>query len=68
MSTNEKDYLSYEWDEFRDQMRQATKLLAKMNEAANAMRWQYPIEDDTAWEEFVRELYDAKGWLSSWCG
>lgn len=64
---NEKDYLSYEWDEFREQMAQATATLRKMNEAANAMRWQYNMENDEAWAEFKRELNDAKGWLSSWC-
>lgn len=68
MSTNGKDWIGYEWDEFRAQMAEATATLKKMNEAANAMRWQYDVENDEVWEEFTRELNDAKGWLSSWCG
>jgi len=68
MTIDEKDFLTYEWDEFRERMAEATTTLRKMNEAAIAMRWQYDMENDEAWNEFKRELSDAQGWLSSWCG
>jgi len=61
-----KDYLYYEFEEFKKQMAEATALLKKMNEAANYMRWQY--EMDETMKEFEREVADASGWLSSWCG
>jgi hypothetical protein len=62
----EKPWLYYEFDEFRKQMAEATATLKKMNEAAVAMRWQYETDED--WEEFVKEMSIAEGWLSSWCG
>lgn len=62
----EKSYLDYDFHTFREQMAEATALLKKMNEAANYMRWQY--EMDEAFKEFEREVADASGWLSSWCG
>jgi hypothetical protein len=61
----EKSYMSYSFEEFRQQMAEATKLLAKMNEAATYMRWQY--ETDAEWDEFARQLAVSEGWLSSWC-
>lgn len=60
-----KSFLDYDYDTFRKQMSEATKLLKEMNEAAIAMRWQY--ETDKEWDQFVRELSVADGWLSSWC-
>jgi len=63
---SELDYKYYEWAEFREQMADVTAKLKKMNEAANYMRWQY--EMDEAFKEFEREVQDASGWLSSWCG
>ena len=60
------DDLYYEFDKFKEQMAEATALLKKMNEAANFMRWQY--EMDEVMKEFEREIADASGWLSSWCG
>jgi hypothetical protein len=62
----EKSYMDYDFNEFRKQMAEATGLLKKMNEAANYMRWQY--EMDEVMKEFEREVSDASGWLSSWCG
>jgi len=62
----EKSYMDYDWETFRAQMTEATALLKQMNEAANFMRWQY--EQDEAFKEFEREVQDASGWLSSWCG
>ena len=63
---SDKSYIDYDWDEFRKQMAEVTATLKKMNEAANYMRWQY--EMDEAFKEFEREVQDASGWLSSWCG
>jgi len=60
------DDLYYEFDEFKEQMAEATALLKKMNQAANYMRWQY--EMDEVMKEFEKEVADASGWLSSWCG
>ena len=62
----EKSYMDYDFNKFREQMAEATVLLKKMNEAANYMRWQY--EMDEVMKEFEREVSDASGWLSSWCG
>lgn len=62
----EKSYLDYDFKTFKAQMEEATFLLKKMNEAANYMRWQY--EMDEVFKEFEREVQDASGWLSSWCG
>jgi hypothetical protein len=62
----EKSYMDYDFNEFRKQMAEATDLLKKMNEAANYMRWQY--EMDEVMKEFEKEVSDASGWLSSWCG
>lgn len=62
----EKSYLDYDFATFKEQMEEATALLKKMNEAANFMRWQY--EMDETMKEFEREVADASGWLSSWCG
>ena len=64
--SDKKDYLYYEFETFKAQMAEATALLKKMNEAANYMRWQY--EMDETMKEFEREVNDASGWLSSWCG
>ena len=64
--SDKKDYLYYEFEEFKKQMEEATALLTKMNEAANYMRWQY--EMDETMKAFEREVQDASGWLSSWCG
>ncbi len=61
----EKSFICYDFETFRAQMAEATKLLNKMNEAATAMRWQY--ETDKEWDDFARELSIADGWLSSWC-
>lgn len=61
----EQSYLDYDFEDFRERMIDATKLLKKMNAAANAMRWQY--EMGAAMEEFTKELNEANGWLSSWC-
>lgn len=60
------DDLYYEFETFKAQMAEATALLKKMNQAANYMRWQY--EMDEVMKEFEREIADASGWLSSWCG
>ena len=65
-NNKEKSYLDYEWEDFRAQMEEATDLLRKMNEAANYMRWQY--EKDFVFKAFEKEMYDAQGWVSSWCG
>lgn len=63
----EKDDLGYyDWTEFREQMAEVTAKLKEMNVAANRMRWQY--EMDEAFKEFEREIQEASGWLSSWCG
>jgi hypothetical protein len=62
----EKSYMDYDFAEFKEQMSQATALLKEMNEAANYMRWQYEMDD--AFKEFEKEMHDASGWLSSWCG
>lgn len=59
------DYISYDFEEFKKQMAEATALLKKMNEANLHMRWQYPM--DEVFEEFQSELNTAEGWLSSWC-
>lgn len=59
------DYLSYDYEEFRKQMSEATKLLKQMNEAADYMRWQ--CEMDESFKEFENEVNRASGWLSSWC-
>lgn len=64
MSELDQEY--YEFSEFKAQMAEVTALLKKMNVAANHMRWQY--EMDEAFKEFEREVQDASGWLSSWCG
>jgi hypothetical protein len=64
--SDKKDYLYYEFDEFKKQMEEATALLKKMNEAAEYMRWQY--EMDEVMKEFEKEIQRADGWLSSWCG
>ena len=64
--SDKKDYLYYEFEEFKQQMAEATALLKKMNEAATYMRWQY--EMDEVMKEFEREVDTANGWLSSWCG
>lgn len=63
---SELDDQYYEWAEFRQQMAEVTAKLKQMNKAANYMRWQY--EMDEAFKEFEREVQDASGWLSSWCG
>lgn len=60
------DFLTYDFDEFKQRMEEATKLLKQMNEAATYMRWQW--EMDEAMKEFEREVAIAGGWLSSWCG
>ena len=57
----------YDWVTFRAQMAEATATLKKMNNAATAMRWQYDVENDEAWEKFKSELNTAEGWLSIWC-
>lgn len=62
----EKSYMDYDFATFKEQMEEATAILKKMNEAANYMRWQY--EMDEVMKEFEREVADANGWLSSWCG
>jgi hypothetical protein len=62
----EKSYLDYDFAEFLTQMAEATALLKKMNEAANYMRWQYEMND--VMKEFEKEVDNASGWLSSWCG
>ncbi len=64
--SDKKDYLYYEFEEFKQQMAEATALLKKMNEAAEYMRWQY--EMDEVMKEFEKEVERADGWLSSWCG
>jgi len=64
---SEKSYLDYDFSTFREQMAEATATLKKMNNAATAMRWQYDVENDEAWEKFKSELNTAEGWLSSWC-
>ena len=66
MPDKKKDYMDYDFNEFRQQMAAATFFLKEMNEAATYMRWQW--ETDEAWEEFEKEMNIAKGWLSSWCG
>jgi hypothetical protein len=58
--------LYYDFEEFKKQMSETTDLLKKMNEAATYMRWQH--ETDEGWEKFEKEMYIARGWLSSWCG
>lgn len=58
--------LYYDFEEFKKQMAEATKILKKMNEAAHYMRWQH--EMDEVMKEFEREVDSASGWLSSWCG
>jgi len=64
MSELDDEY--YDYVEFRRQMAEVTATLRKMNQAANYMRWQY--EMDEAFEAFKKEVEDASGWLSSWCG
>lgn len=63
---SEKSYLDYDFYTFKEQMKEATEILKKMNEAANYMRWQY--EMDEVMKEFNNEVQTASGWLSSWCG
>ena len=62
----EKSYLDYDFETFKRQMNEATALLKKMSEAVNYMRWQYEMDED--FKEFEKEIQDASGWLSSWCG
>lgn len=62
----ERTYLDYDFNEFRKQMAETTALLNKMKRSVHHMRWQY--EMDEAFKEFEREVSDASGWLSSWCG
>ena len=66
MSDLDKEFTYYEFSEFKEKMKSATALLKQMNIMANHMRWQY--EMDEAMKEFEREVQDASGWLSSWCG
>jgi hypothetical protein len=66
MSDLDKEFVYYEFHEFKEKMAQVTDLLKQMNVMANRMRWQY--EMDEAFKEFEREIQDASGWLSSWCG
>jgi hypothetical protein len=66
MSDLDKEFTYYEFSDFKEKMKQATALLKQMNVMANHMRWQY--EMDEAMKEFEREVQDASGWLSSWCG
>jgi hypothetical protein len=66
MSDLDNEFVYYEFSEFKEKMEQATALLKQMNVMANHMRWQY--EMDEVMKEFEREVQDASGWLSSWCG
>lgn len=59
-------YLDYDFHTFKEQMKEATATLKKMNEAAEYMRWQY--EMDEVMKEFEKEVDRAGGWLASWCG
>ena len=63
---SEKSYMDFNFEDFKQQMAEATSLLSKMNEAATYMRWQY--EMDEVMEAFKKEVEIANGWLSSWCG
>lgn len=59
------DNLDYDFYEFKAQMEQATALLKKMNNASRAMHWQFGEPD--YYENFVREMNEAQGWMSSHC-
>lgn len=57
--------IDFEFDEFMKLMRETTEKLKKMNEAQAYMRWQFG--DPPEYEAFVKEMDEAKGWVSSHC-
>ena len=55
----------YDFAEFQKLMEETTAKLKRMNMMERAMRWQYG--EPNFYEQFVLEMNEAGGWISSHC-
>jgi hypothetical protein len=65
MTLDDEYYTYYDLHEFQKLMEEATAKLKRMNTMSRAMRWQ--IGEPKYYTEFVEEMNEANGWISSHC-